>query len=65
MNDPIRCKVEAATVEKNPSHLTSCNRLIRNPQHRSEVLGRLHGATLTERVMGFLERYNGPVYGLG
>ena len=49
----------------NPSQPKSWNNVRRNALLRNEPLGRLQGTTLTERVMGFLERYNPPVYSVG
>jgi hypothetical protein len=47
------------------SQPTRWSNTLRSASTRNEPLGRLHGTTLTERVIRFLEQYNGPVYSLG
>jgi hypothetical protein len=56
---------EVTVFGGNPTQPTSGSNAKHSAHLRNEPLGRLHGTTLTEQVMGFLERYNRPVYSLG
>ena len=46
-----------------PSQAPAWNSFIRSAQAGNEIFGRLRGTTLTEQVVGFLERYR-PAYGV-
>jgi hypothetical protein len=54
---------EVAGFEGNSAHPASLSSIICRAQGRNEPAGRPWGTTLTERVMGFLDRYNRPVHG--
>ena len=56
---------EVTVFGGNSSQPAGSSNVRRSTQVRTEPLGRLQGTTLTERVMGFLEQYNRPVYSLG
>ena len=61
-SESIRLATKVATSKRTHSHATSSKAHSRAAQGRTETLGHLHEATLTERVLGFLERYR-PAYG--
>jgi hypothetical protein len=63
-NESIRRGTKVAASERTHLQAKSSNPHNRFVQGRTDTPGQLHGLTLTERVLGFLERYR-PAYGYG
>ncbi len=62
--ETIVCEAEVTGFEGWPAQPTGRGKVVSTPYPKGETLGRLYGATLTERVMVYLERYDQAAYGL-
>jgi hypothetical protein len=62
--ETTRCEAEVTGFESCSTQPTVWFGSARKPYNDGEAVGRLLGATLTERVMGYLEQYDRAAYGL-